>query len=160
MNTKKYAAEAIGTFWLTFAGCGSAVIAVGLRQVVSACSKVALTFGLKRHHGLCDGPPFNPAVTVGLAAADGFPAQHVISQVIGAVVAAALLYVIASGAPGFDLAKGFSNGYGEHSPGQYNMMVCFITELWPTTMMFLFIIMGATHGRRLVCAARHRILRW
>src|SRR6266545_411879 len=83
--------------------------------------------------------------------ADGFRRSrsflYVIAQVIGAVAAAALLYVIASGAPGFDLAKGFaSNGYDSHSPGQYNMMVCFLTEV-VMTMMFLFIIMGVTHGK-------------
>ena len=156
MNTKKYAAEAIGTFWLTFAGCGSAVIAAGFPQVGIGLLGVALTFGLSvvtmaYAIGHISGCHLNPAVTVGLAAGGRFPAQqivpYVISQVIGAVVGAALLYVIASGAPGFDLAKGFaSNGYGEHSPGQYNMMVCFITEV-VMTMMFLFIIMGATHGK-------------
>jgi aquaporin Z len=131
MNAKKYAAEAIGTFWLTFAGCGSAVIAAAFPQVVSGCH-------------------LNPAVTVGLAAGGRFPAgeiaPYVIAQVIGAVVASTVLYVIASGAAGFDVAKGFaSNGYGLHSPGQYSAVACFIMEV-VMTMMFLFIIMGATHG--------------
>src|SRR5919198_6044812 len=156
MNTKKYAAEAIGTFWLTFAGCGSAVIAAGFPQVGIGLVGVSLAFGLSvvtmaYAIGHISGCHLNPAVTVGLAAGGRFPAPqiapYVIAQVIGAVAAAALLYVIASGAPGFDLAKGFaSNGYDAHSPGQYNMMVCFITEV-VMTMMFLFIIMGATHGK-------------
>jgi aquaporin Z len=90
-------------------------------------------------------------VTVGLAAGGRFPAPqslpYVIAQVVGAVVASGLLYLIASGAPGFDLSKGFAaNGYDAHSPGQYSMVVCFITEV-VMTMMFLFIIMGATHGK-------------
>ena len=156
MNTKKYAAEAIGTFWLTFAGCGSAVIAAGFPQVGIGLVGVSLAFGLSvvtmaYAIGHISGCHLNPAVTVGLAAGGRFPAgqilPYVIAQVIGAIVAAALLYVIASGAPGFDVSKGFaSNGYGAHSPGQYSMMVCFITEV-VMTMMFLFIIMGATHGK-------------
>ena len=90
-------------------------------------------------------------MTVGLAAGGRFPAgqipPYVVAQVVGAIVAAALLYVIASGAPGFDLGKGFaSNGYRAHSPGRYGMVVCFVTEV-VMTMMFLFIIMGATHGK-------------
>ena len=156
MNSKKYAAEAIGTFWLTFAGCGSAVIAAGFPQVGIGLVGVALTFGLSvvtmaYAIGHISGCHLNPAVTVGLAAGGRFPAgqilPYVIAQVIGAIVAAGVLYVIASGAPGFDVTKGFaSNGYDAHSPGQYNMMVCFITEV-VMTMMFLFIIMGATHGK-------------
>ena len=153
---KKYVAEAIGTFWLTFAGCGSAVIAAGFPQVGIGLVGVSLAFGLSvvtmaYAIGHISGCHLNPAVTVGLAAGGRFPAgqilPYVIAQVIGAVVAAALLYVIASGAPGFDVSKGFaSNGYDAHSPGQYNMMACFITEV-VMTMMFLFIIMGATHGK-------------
>ena len=156
MNTKKYAAEAIGTFWLTFAGCGSAVIAAGFPQVGIGLVGVSLAFGLSvvtmaYAIGHISGCHLNPAVTVGLAAGGRFPAgqilPYVIAQVIGAIVAAALLYVIASGAPGFDVSKGFaSNGYGAHSPGQYSMMAGFITEV-VMTMMFLFIIMGATHGK-------------
>ena len=156
MTTKKYAAEAIGTFWLTFAGCGSAVIAAGFPQVGIGLVGVSLAFGLSvvtmaYAIGHISGCHLNPAVTVGLAAGGRFPTgqilPYVIAQVVGAIVAAALLYVIASGAPGFDVTKGFaSNGYGAHSPGQYNMMVCFITEV-VMTMMFLFIIMGSTHGK-------------
>src|SRR5512132_4439134 len=156
MDLRKLSAEAIGTFWPTFAGCGSAVIAAGFPQVGIGLVGVSLAFGLSvvtmaYAIGHISGCHLNPAVTIGLAAGGRFPTSqilpYVIAQVIGAIVAAALLYVIASGAPGFDLAKGFaSNVYGEHSPGQYNMMVCFITEV-VMTMMFLFIIMGATHGK-------------
>ena len=111
MNTKKYAAEAIGTFWLTFAGCGSAVIAAGFPQVGIGLVGVSLAFGLSvvtmaYAIGHISGCHLNPAVTVGLAAGGRFPTgqilPYVIAQVIGAIVAAALLYVIASGAPGFD----------------------------------------------------------
>ena len=156
MNAKKYAAEAIGTFWLTFAGCGSAVIAAGFPQVGIGLLGVSLAFGLSvvtmaYAIGHISGCHLNPAVTVGLAAGGRFPAgqilPYVIAQVVGAVVAATLLYVIASGAPGFDVSKGFaSNGFGEHSPGHYSLMACFIMEV-VMTMMFLFIIMGATHGK-------------
>jgi aquaporin Z len=156
MNTQKYVAEAIGTFWLTFAGCGSAVIAAGFPQVGIGLLGVALTFGLSvvtmaYAIGHISGAHLNPAVTVGLAAGGRFPpgqvVPYIISQVIGAVVASAVLYLIASGAAGFDLAKGFaSNGYGEHSPGHYNLVACLISEV-VMTMVFLFIIMGSTHGR-------------
>src|SRR5262245_21320357 len=156
MDTRKYAAELIGTFWLTFAGCGSAVIAAGFPQVGIGLLGVSLTFGLTvltmayaiGHVSRCH---LNPAVTVGLAAGGRFPAKdigpYVGSQVVGAIVAAALLYAIASGAPGFDLARGFAaNGYGEHSPGHYGLLAALLSEI-VLTMMFLFIIMGATHGK-------------
>jgi aquaporin Z len=156
MNASKYAAEAIGTFWLTFAGCGSAIIAAGFPQVGIGLLGVALTFGLSvvtmaYAIGHISGCHLNPAITVGLAAGGRFPAgqilPYVVAQLIGAIVASALLYVIASGAAGFDLAKGFaSNGYGEHSPGHYGLFACLLTEV-VMTMMFLFIIMGATHGK-------------
>src|SRR6201990_1853560 len=156
MDMKKYAAEAIGTFWLTFAGCGSAVIAAGFPQVGIGLVGVSLTFGLSvvtmaYAIGHVSGCHLNPAVTVGLTAGGRFPPgqvlPYVIAQVVGAVAAAALLYVIASGAPGFDVGAGFaSNGYGAHSPGKYDLVVCFIMEV-VMTAMFLFIIMGATHGK-------------
>ncbi len=156
MNTQKYVAEAIGTFWLTFAGCGSAVIAAGFPQVGIGLLGVALAFGLSvvtmaYAIGHISGCHLNPAVTVGLAAGGRFPtgqvAPYIISQVIGAIVAAAVLYLIASGAPGFDLAKGFaSNGFGEHSPGHYSLAASLICEV-VMTMVFLFIIMGSTHGK-------------
>src|SRR5437868_2781483 len=156
MDTKKCAAEAIGTFWLTFAGCGSAVIAAGFPQVGIGLVGVSLAFGLSvvtmaYAIGHVSGCHLNPAVTVGLAAGGRFPAgqilPYVIAQVVGAVAGAAVLYVIASGAAGFDLAKGFaSNGYGDHSPGKYSLVAGFIMEV-VMTMMFLFIIMGSTHGK-------------
>ncbi|WP_046866002.1 aquaporin Z [Microvirga massiliensis] len=155
-NIHKCAAEAIGTFWLTFAGCGSAVIAAAFPEVGIGLLGVALAFGLTvltmaYAIGHISGCHLNPAVTVGLAAGGRFPKQdilpYIVAQVIGAVVAATVLYLIARGAPGFDLAKGFAaNGYGAHSPGQYSLLSGFLAEV-VLTMMFLFIIMGATHGK-------------
>ena len=156
MNTKKYVAEAIGTFWLTFAGCGSAVLAAAFPQVGIGLLGVAFTFGLSvvtmaYAIGHISGCHLNPAVTVGLAAGGRFPAgqivPYIIAQVIGAVAAAGVLYVIASGHAGFDLAGGFaSNGYGAHSPGKYGIVACLVSEV-VMTAFFLFIIMGSTHGR-------------
>jgi aquaporin Z len=153
---RKYAAEAIGTFWLTFAGCGSAVIAAGFPQTGIGLLGVALAFGLTvltmaYAIGHISGCHLNPAVTVGLAAGGRFPTgqivPYVVAQVVGAVAAAAVLYIVASGAPDFDLAKGFAaNGYAEHSPGHYSLLSALVTEVL-MTMMFLFIIMGSTHGR-------------
>jgi len=156
MNSKKYAAELIGTFWLTFAGCGSAVLAAAFPQVGIGLLGVSLAFGLSVVTmafaiGHISGCHLNPAVTVGLCAGGRFPGSQVIpyivAQVIGAIAGAALLYVIASGKAGFDLAGGFaSNGYGDHSPGKYSLMAGFVCEV-TMTAMFLFVIMGATHGR-------------
>src|SRR3954453_19201792 len=155
-QTRKYIAEAIGTFWLTLGGCGSAVIAAGFPQVGIGLLGVALAFGLTvvtmaYAIGHVSGCHLNPAVTVGLAAGGRFPtsqiAPYVIAQVIGAIIAAGLLYLIAKGAPGFDTAKGFAaNGFRGHSPGKYGLVSAFVTEV-VMTMMFLFIIMGATHGK-------------
>ena len=155
MEGKKYAAELIGTFWLTFAGCGSAVIAAGFPQVGIGLLGVSLTFGLSvvtmaYAIGHISGCHLNPAVTVGLTAGGRFPAgqvlPYIIAQVAGAIAAAALLYVIASGAPGFDLSKGFAtNGYAEHSPGGYSLAACLACEV-AMTFAFLFVIMGVTHG--------------
>jgi aquaporin Z len=154
-NMRKCLAEAIGTFWLTFGGCGTAVIAATFPQVGVGLVGVALAFGLTLLTmayaiGHISGCHLNPAVTVGLAAGGRFPAKdiapYVLAQVVGAIVAAGVLYVIASGAPGFDVAKGFAaNGYGEHSPGHYGLFAGLIAEI-VLTMMFLFVIMGATHG--------------
>jgi aquaporin Z len=156
MEIRKLAAEAIGTSWLVFGGCGSAVIAAGFPEVGIGLLGVSLAFGLTVMTmayaiGHVSGCHLNPAVTVGLAAGGRFPTSQVLpyigAQIAGGVAGAALLYVIASGAPGFDVAAGFaSNGYGEHSPGQYGLMAALIAEVL-LTMMFLFIIMGATHGK-------------
>lgn len=156
MNMKKYSAEAIGTFWLTFGGCGSAVIAAGLPNVGIGYLGVSIAFGLTvvtmaYAIGHISGCHLNPAVTVGLAAGGRFPANqivpYIVAQVIGGVIGAAVLYVIASGKAGFDVTGGFaSNGYGEHSPGQYSMLACLVAE-FVLTAVFLFIIMGATHGK-------------
>jgi len=156
MQMRKYAAEAIGTFWLTFAGCGSAVLAAGFPDVGIGLLGVSLAFGLTvltmaYSIGHISGCHLNPAVTVGLAAGGRFPARQIgpymAAQVTGAVIAAGALYLIASGGPGFDVAKGFaSNGFGENSPGKYGLTAAFMAEL-VMTLMFLFIIMGATHGK-------------
>jgi aquaporin Z len=157
MEPKKYLAEAIGTFWLTFAGCGSAVLAAGFTPGGIGLLGVSLAFGLTvvtmaYAIGHISGCHLNPAVTVGLAAGGRFPASqivpYVIAQVVGAIVACAVLYLIASGNAGFDLVKsGFAaNGYGEHSPGQYGIVAAFVSEV-VMTMMFLFVIMGSTHGK-------------
>jgi len=155
MDLRKLVAECIGTFWLTFAGCGSAVIAAGFPQVGIGLVGVSLAFGLTvltmaYSIGHVSGCHLNPAVTVGLAAGGRFPVKdvvpYIVAQVIGAVIGAAVLYFIASGAPDFDAAKGFAaNGYGEHSPGHYSMVAGFVMEV-VMTMTFLFIIMGSTHS--------------
>jgi aquaporin Z len=156
MDVRKLAAEAIGTFWLTFGGCGSAVIAAGFPNVGIGLLGVALAFGLTvltmaYTIGHISGCHLNPAVTIGLTCGGRFPADqvagYIVAQVVGAIVAAAVLYLIASGAPDFSLAGGFAaNGYGEHSPGKYGLGAAAVAE-FVLTMMFLFIIMGSTHGK-------------
>ena len=155
MNSKRYAAEAIGTFWLVLGGCGSAVLAAAFPEVGIGLLGVSLAFGLTvltmaYAIGHISGCHLNPAVTVGLMAGGRFPASdvvpYIIAQVVGGLIGAAVLYVIASGAVGFDVAKGFaSNGYGDLSPGKYTLLAALVTEV-VMTAMFLFIIMGATHG--------------
>jgi aquaporin Z len=154
---KKSVAEFIGTFWLVLGGCGSAVLAAAFPELGIGFVGVSLAFGLTVLTmafaiGHISGCHLNPAVSLGLAVAGRFkfselPA-YVIAQVLGAVVAAALLYWIASGAPGgYDLAGGLaSNGYGEHSPGGYSMKAGFVTEV-VLTLMFLIVILGATDKR-------------
>lgn len=156
METRKYAAELIGTFWLTFGGCGSAVLAAAFPELGIGFLGVALAFGLTvltmaYAIGHVSGCHLNPAVTIGLAAGGRFPAgqilPYIVAQVVGAVIGAGALYVIASGKAGFDLAGGFaSNGYGEHSPGKYGLGAALVCEM-VLTAGFLFVIMGATHGK-------------
>ena len=149
-------AEFIGTFWLVLGGCGSAVLAAAFPGVGIGLLGVSLAFGLTvltmaYAIGHVSGCHLNPAVTVGLTCGGRFPAKlvlpYIVAQVIGAIVGAALLYDIASGAPGFNVAAGFAaNGYAEHSPGKYGLGACFLAEA-VLTAMFLFVIMGATHGK-------------
>lgn len=154
---KKSAAEFIGTFWLVFGGCGAAVLAAAFPELGIGFAGVALAFGLTVLTmafaiGHISGCHLNPAVSLGLAVAGRFrfvelPA-YVIAQVLGAIVAAAVLYWIASGAPGgYDLANGLANnGYGKHSPGGYSMQAALVAEV-VLTLMFLFVILGATDRR-------------
>jgi aquaporin Z len=157
MQIKKRAlAEFIGTFWLVFGGCGSAVLAAAFPQVGIGLLGVSLAFGLTvltmaYAIGHISGCHLNPAVTVGLIAAKRFPvsdaAHYVIAQVLGGVAGAAVLYAIASGKAGFDVSAGFaSNGFGAHSPGGFTMEAALIAEI-VLTFMFLTIILGATDRR-------------
>ncbi|KAF0808306.1 aquaporin Z [Alcanivorax xiamenensis] len=151
----KYIAECFGTFWLVLGGCGSAVLAAAFPELGIGFVGVALAFGLTVLTmafaiGHISGCHLNPAVSVGLWAGGRFPGGQVIpyilAQVIGAVIAGGVLYLIASGKAGFDVSGGFaSNGYGEHSPGGYSLMAAALTEM-VMTAMFLIIIMGSTHG--------------
>ena len=153
---KKYVAEFIGTFWLVLGGCGSAVLAAAFPDVGIGLVGVSLAFGLTvltmaYAIGHISGCHLNPAVSIGLCVGGRFPASqlapYIGAQVIGAIVAGAVLYVIASGQAGFDVSAGFaSNGYGSSSPGGYSMMAVLITEV-VMTAMFLIIIMGATDDR-------------
>lgn len=150
---KKAAAEFIGTFWLVLGGCGSAVLAAAFPTLGIGFVGVALAFGLTLLTmafaiGHISGCHINPAVSIGLWAGGRFPASglvpYIVAQVAGAIAAAGVLYVIASGKPGFNLAAGFaSNGYGEHSPGGYSLLACLVCEV-VMTFMFLIIILGST----------------
>ncbi|MCQ9075658.1 aquaporin Z [Vibrio harveyi] len=153
----KYMAEVFGTFWLVLGGCGSAVLAAGFPDIGIGLLGVSLAFGLTVLTmafaiGHISGCHLNPAVTVGLWAGGRFDTKdvipYIIAQVIGGVIAGGVLYVIATGQAGFDVVgSGFaSNGYGEHSPGQYSMVAALVTEV-VMTMMFLIVIMGATDKR-------------
>jgi aquaporin Z len=153
---KRATAEFIGTFWLVFGGCGSAVLAAAFPNVGIGFLGVALAFGLTvltmaYAIGHVSGCHLNPAVSVGLVVGKRFPASdlfaYVVAQVVGAILAAAVLFVIASGKAGFDLAGGFaSNGYGAHSPGGYSLVACLVAEV-VLTFMFLMIILGSTDRR-------------
>lgn len=153
---KKYCAELVGTFWLVLGGCGSAVLAAGFPDVGIGLLGVALAFGLTvltmaYAIGHISGCHLNPAVTIGLWAAGRFPMAlvpgYVIAQVVGGLIAGAVLFVIASGQAGFELSAGFaSNGYGAHSPGGYSLAAALVTEV-VMTAMFLVVIIGATDPR-------------
>ena len=154
--SKKFAAEFIGTFWLVLGGCGSAVLAAAFPDVGIGLAGVSLAFGLTvltmaYAIGHISGCHLNPAVTLGLWAGGRHPLgevlPYIIAQVLGGIAGAFVLYMIASGAPGFDLSGGLaSNGFGEHSPGGYSMASGFLTEV-VMTLMFLIIILGATDRR-------------
>ncbi|MBL0085388.1 MAG: aquaporin Z [Ideonella sp.] len=152
----RYGAELIGTFWLVLGGCGSAVIAATFPGVGIGLLGVSLAFGLSvltmaYAIGHISGCHLNPAVTVGLWVSGRFDSRDVpmylIAQVLGAVAAGGVLFLIASGRPGFDVTAGFaSNGYGAHSPGGYSMLAALVTEV-VMTAMFLVVILGATDER-------------
>jgi aquaporin Z len=152
----KLLAEFLGTFWLVLGGCGSAVLAAKFPEVGIGLTGVSLAFGLTVLTGAyalgpISGGHFNPAVSVGLWAGGRFPAKqlgpYILVQVVGAIAAAGVLFVIASGQPGFNVQDGFAaTGYGEHSPGNYALPSAFVCEL-VMTFMFVLIILGATHKR-------------
>ena len=156
MVTKALGAEFLGTFWLVLGGCGSAVMAAAFPEVGIGLLGVSLAFGLTvltmaYAVGHISGGHFNPAVSVGLVVAGRFPMgqlpMYVLAQVLGGLAGAATLYAVASGAPGFDLAKGFaSNGYGAHSPGGYALASALVAEV-VMTAFFLIVILGATAKR-------------
>ncbi len=153
---KKLTAEFIGTFWLVFGGCGSAVLAAAFPAVGIGLLGVSFAFGLTvltmaYAIGHISGCHLNPAVSIGLCAGKRFPASellpYIVAQVLGAIAAALVLYFIASGKNGFSLTGGLaSNGYGEHSPGGYSLMAGLVAEV-VLTFMFLTIILGATDKR-------------
>ncbi len=151
----KLLAEFIGTFWLVLGGCGSAVLAASFGTVGIGLLGVSLAFGLTVLTGAyalgpISGGHFNPAVSIGLWARGRFPANrllpYVLAQVLGAVLAAGVLYCIATGKPGFELGGFASNGYGDHSPGKYSLSAALVTEI-VMTFMFLIVILGSTHTR-------------
>src|ERR1700744_4150426 len=153
---KPYGAEFFGTFWLVLGGCGSAVLAAAFPGLGIGFAGVSLAFGLTvltmaYAIGHISGCNLKPAGSIGLWAGGRFPANkllpYIVAQVLGGIAAGGVLYLIASGKAGFDLAGGFaSNGYGEHSPGGYSGVSALLIEL-VLTFMFLFVIMGATDSR-------------
>src|SRR5271168_4887191 len=154
--SRRSLAEFLGTFWLVFGGCGSAVLAAAFPGLGIGFVGVALAFGLTVLTmafaiGHISGCHLNPAISVGLLAGKRFPAAdlvpYVIAQVAGAICGSGVLYVIASGKAGFSLTGGFaSNGYAEHSPGGYSLLACFVAEI-VLTCFFLIVIMGSTDER-------------
>ncbi|MEN6601195.1 MAG: aquaporin Z [Bryobacteraceae bacterium] len=154
--TKRATAEFLGTFWLVFGGCGSAVLAAAFPGLGIGFLGVALAFGLTVLTmafaiGHISGCHLNPAVSAGLCAGGRFPASelpaYIVAQVLGGIAAAAVLFVIASGKAGFDLSAGFAaNGYGAHSPGGYSLLAALVAEV-VLTLFFLLVIMGSTDKR-------------
>lgn len=154
--TKRLSAEFIGTLWLVLGGCGAAVLAAAFPSLGIGFAGVALAFGLTVLTGAyalghISGAHFNPAVSIGLWAGRRFPANellpYIVAQLLGGIAGAGILYLIASGHAGFNLAGGFaSNGFGDHSPGKYDPSSCFIIEV-VMTFFFLVVILGSTHGR-------------
>jgi aquaporin Z len=152
---RRLAAEFFGTFWLVFGGCGSAVLAAGFPKLGIGFAGVALAFGLTLLTmvytiGPISGCHINPAVSVGLWVAKRFPTSdlipYILAQVVGAIAAAGVLYIIASGTAGFTLGQFASNGYDTLSPGGYGMMAALIAEV-VLTFFFLMVILGSTHKR-------------
>jgi aquaporin Z len=153
--SKRLAAEFLGTFWLVFGGCGSAVISAAFPNVGIGLLGVSFAFGLTvltmaYAVGHVSGGHFNPAVSVGLAVGRRFPWKdlpaYVGAQVLGGVAGSGVLFVIASGAEGFSLSNGFAaNGFGDHSPGHYGMVAALVAEV-VLTFVFLAVILGSTHG--------------
>ncbi|MBY5667724.1 aquaporin Z [Rhizobium leguminosarum] len=152
---KSLVAEFLGTFWLVFGGCGSAVLAAAYPELGIGFVGVAFAFGLTvltmaYAVGGISGGHFNPAVSLGLTVAGRFPAArlvpYIVVQVVGAIAAAALLYLIASGKAGFELGGFAANGYGDHSPGGYSLLSALLIEVL-LTMFFLIIILGSTSSR-------------
>lgn len=153
---KKYVAELVGTFWLVFGGCGSAVLAAAFPEVGIGLLGVSLAFGLTvltmaYAIGHISGCHLNPAVSIGLWIGGRFPASqllpYIVAQVIGGLVAGGVLFIVASGIPDFDVLAGFAaNGYGQYSPGAYSFLASAVMEI-VMTLMFLFVIMGATDDR-------------
>lgn len=152
---KKLVAEFIGTFWLVLGGCGSAILAAGFPDLGIGFIGVAFAFGLTvltmaYAIGHISGCHLNPAVSIGLWMGGRFPAKdlltYILAQLLGAIAGAGVLYLIASGKPGFELGGFAANGYGEHSPGGYGLQAAFITEL-VMTFIFLIIILGSTHPK-------------
>jgi aquaporin Z len=152
---RKLTAEFIGTMWLVLGGCGSAVLAAAYPELGIGFAGVALAFGLTVLTGVyafghISGAHFNPAVSVGLWVGGRFDTKdlipYIIAQVLGGLLGAGILYLIASGKAGFELGGFAANGYGDHSPGGYDVMAGFVTEV-VMTFMFLIIILGATHSR-------------
>lgn len=154
-QTQRLSAECLGTFWLTFGGCGSAVLAAAFPELGIGFAGVALAFGLTVLSmayavGHISGGHFNPAVTIGLWAGGRFQAgnvlPYVVAQLVGAIIGAAVLYLIASGKPGFEAGGFASNGYGELSPGKYGLLSCLLIEV-VLTCGFLLVILGSTSSR-------------